>query len=1819
MYYGIKPGDPEDVNNFYYPFYRDVDDVTDERDNKKAPANQAETDAKSLHKVTKEGERPHDILIKSLATRSYRQRLKIKKKYKELYQTDLEEDLKRALGGEWNLLIEALFNEEKSHPPQALGKVIKSGDAPALVRRLTPLTNNELADLKEDYLKENSESLEHDISAKFDSPTDMLLLTLVKGTKREKEQTSDSGVERDAKALLEHGDGRWTSESGKFVLLLEQKTPAYMSRVFDRYKLLNKGKSAVKAVYDECPRDYADALAAYINCTETAGSETIDRLHKNLDATNPTFVKTVVVRSEIDMPKVKKDYRKKYGNDLGVDLEQRSSHTTVSVLKAIINKTPQKQKTTRRRQDNTTGQKRSRSLSPSERQEQREEEEMLRQERLQRLREQEELYLRNKEDYHSPHNSPRHHKDGEEDGKYKHGQDKDKGTKSDQDNDKKKDEKKDEKEKKYNPDEDAKRLYNAMKGLGTDEDAIVEIIPQRSNAERQAIRKRYQELYKQDLMADLKSETSGDFQEVVEALMLPPVEFDAFSLHKAMEGLGTDETALIGIICSKTPSELEEIKKVYKKEHKSDLETDVRKDTSGDFKEMLLNRLSTKNTKQDTADKKKAETDATTLHLNPTADTLREIFNGMTSKQIKATADAHRKLFSEDISESIKKASSGDAEYAYLALAAGQDEDQSNFYADRLHSSVSGLGTNDNQLIRILVSRSEVDLPAITAAYQSRHGQPLKEAVTKDTSGDYGKVLVKIIEKAETKQDQGNKMIKKQEPKRENKAAVEKRDKPKDAMAAAEKRDGREKKNTETTGARDKGTREKRNENVDRNQKQKPEKKKEEEEDAVKLFNAMKNQGTDEDIIIEVITRNSNAGRQALRQRYQTLYKEDLMADLKSETSGDFQEVLEALMLPPVEFDAFSLNKAMEGLGTDETALISIICSKTPAELEEIKKVYKREYNKDLESDIKKETSGDFQSFFLHLLSGKTSKAEGVNKDKAERDARALHDIPTSHEIKALFMESPAQIAATAKAHQELFDADIEFSIKKATSGDAEKAYLATLRSQEDLTLFYAKQLENALGGLGTNDTLLIWTLVSRSEIDLPAIKSHYQRVFGRSLTEDVKKDTSGDYGKTLIKILDKAGEEKSKKKDEKKPAKKTSPTRTAAPSNKNNAKEGTKKAEEPKKSPRGKKETESKTTKLDEDATKLYKAMNGVGTDEDTLVEVIVRNSNSERQNVKKRYQELYQQDLLKDLKSETSGDFHEVLEALMLPPVEFDALSLNKAMKGLGTDETALIGIICSKTPAELEEIKKVYKKNHQKDLESEVEKETSGQLRDLLMKLLSAKVSKGESVDKNKADTDARLLHETPSQDIITGIFIKGSSAQVLATTSSHKYFYGEDIAESIKKACSGDEEKAYLAYTGALQNLVTFYTERLHSSMEGMGTKETQLTRILVSTLETDLPAIKGKYKSLYGQPLRDVVKKETSGDYQKVLLALLDKVGEVKVEEKQGRAQSVSSRGPAEDAIKIYKAMHRVGTEEDVVVEIVCKLSNTERQQLKKRYFELYKQDLEKDLRSELTGDFEDTIMALMVPADNYDARCLHEAMKGFGTDETTLIGIVCSKDPSQMEKLRQSYKQAYSRDLEMDIVGETSGDLRELLLALAMGKRDSSSRTDKKTAQENAKSVHDDPTPDNLRRVLVSSSIAQAQATITAYREQYKEEMSDLIKRATSGDLEKAYVAVVKAMGDESTFYAERIHTAMKGAGTNEAQLTRIIIARSEVDLPAIKVKYSKLYGPSLKKDIGSDTSGDYRRTLLKLIDHWGGPELPEDKPSNSNNNKPGKSERNRR
>ena len=53
-------------------------------------------------------------------------------------------------------------------------------------------------------------------------------------------------------------------------------------------------------------------------------------------------------------------------------------------------------------------------------------------------------------------------------------------------------------------------------------------------------------------------------------------------------------------------------------------------------------------------------------------------------------------------------------------------------------------------------------------------------------------------------------------------------------------------------------------------------------------------------------------------------------------------------------------------------------------------------------------------------------------------------------------------------------------------------------------------------------DSDLIRLLLSRSEIDLPAIKTHYAKMYGKSLYDAVKSELSGDYEKLFLAIIGK-------------------------------------------------------------------------------------------------------------------------------------------------------------------------------------------------------------------------------------------------------------------------------------------------------------------------------------------------------------------------------------------------------------------------------------------------------------------------------------------------------------------------------------------------------------------------------------------------------------------------------------------------------------------------------------------------------------------------
>ena len=57
----------------------------------------------------------------------------------------------------------------------------------------------------------------------------------------------------------------------------------------------------------------------------------------------------------------------------------------------------------------------------------------------------------------------------------------------------------------------------------------------------------------------------------------------------------------------------------------------------------------------------------------------------------------------------------------------------------------------------------------------------------------------------------------------------------------------------------------------------------------------------------------------------------------------------------------------------------------------------------------------------------------------------------------------------------------------------------------------------------------------------------------------------------------------------------------------------------------------------------------------------------------------------------------------------------------------------------------------------------------------------------------------------------------------------------------------------------------------------------------------------------------------------------------------------------------------------------------------------------------------------------------------------------------------------------------------------------------------------------------------------------------------------------------------------MSGLGTMDATLIRILVTRNEIDMPQIRETYKRIFNKDMIKDIKDDTSGDYRKLLVKL------------------------------
>ncbi|KAK7271457.1 hypothetical protein RJT34_27381 [Clitoria ternatea] len=299
------------------------------------------------------------------------------------------------------------------------------------------------------------------------------------------------------------------------------------------------------------------------------------------------------------------------------------------------------------------------------------------------------------------------------------------------------------------------------------------------------------------------------------------------------------------------------------------------------------------------------------------------------------------------------------------------------------------------------------------------------------------------------------------------------------------------------------------------------------------------------------------------------------------------------------------------------------------------------------------------------------------------------------------------------------------------------------------------------------------------------------------------------------------------------------------------------------------------------QDAEALRQAFKGWGADNKAIIAILGHRNVHQRQEIRKAYEELYQEDLIKRLESEISGDFERAMYRWMLEPAERNAVLLNVAIRNGNKDYIVVAEIACVLSAEELLAVRRAYHNRYKRSLEEDVAAYTTGHLRQILIGLVSAFRYEGDEINAKLAQTEANILHEAVKQkkgnyEEVIRILTTRSKTQLLATFNRYRDEHGISISKKLLDQTSDDFQKVLHTAIRCINDHKKYYEKVLRNALKKFGTDEDGLSRVVVTRAEKDLKDIKEVYYKRNSVHLEDEVSKETSGDYKRFILALLGK-------------------------------------------------------------------------------------------------------------------------------------------------------------------------------------------------------------------------------------------------------------------------------------------------------------------------------------------------------
>lgn len=311
---------------------------------------------------------------------------------------------------------------------------------------------------------------------------------------------------------------------------------------------------------------------------------------------------------------------------------------------------------------------------------------------------------------------------------------------------------------------------------------------------------------------------------------------------------------------------------------------------------------------------------------------------------------------------------------------------------------------------------------------------------------------------------------------------------------------------------------------------------------------------------------------------------------------------------------------------------------------------------------------------------------------------------------------------------------------------------------------------------------------------------------------------------------------------------------------------------------------------------------------------------------------------------------------------------------------------------------------------------------------------------------------------------------------------------------------------------------------------------------------------------------------------------------------------MSHHDASQDVDALRKAMKGMGTDEPTLIRILAHADPLYIARLNHTFTQRLGRNLEKDVKSEVSGSLERALVALLRGPLQQDVHAVRCAVKGMGTNEALLNDVLVDRSNADLQAIKRAYHDTFHRSLEEDVADDLSGQTKQLFTMITSANRaEESTPLDPQAVERDVTDLHNallrPSSADTLVvcRTFASRSAGQLRAVQQAYDRQHQPSLSKAVHAGTSGHMQDVLVHILRGA------------TATERAARDAAELAETLYAASVKDdmvvervvrlhwnrqhMEAVKASFQTRHKRDLDKVVAEKTKGDCMKTLRAALE----------------------------